>query len=154
MFNKLSYTSSVNHFQFSFENLAVKFYNRPPMRSKKIKTISFCVSLVLVLLHIFFRNNPGESSKKFALNRDQYGIPEIVIYPVATNYERKDWHDWKFIKYELSRQGPGEQGEPVVLTDPEEVELNQELFKNEGLYALVSDKISVNRSVPDSRRPV
>lgn len=124
------------------------------MRSKKVKTIAFFVSLVLVLLHIFFRNNQGENLEQNAFNRDQYGIAETVIYPVAANYDRKDWHDWNFIKYEMSRQGPGEKGAPVILIDPEDVELNQKLFENEGLYALVSDRISVNRSVPDSRRPV
>lgn len=68
-------------------------------------------------------------------------------------YERKDWHDWEFIEYEKSRQGPGEQGKPHVLTDPGDIELNEKLFPVEGLYAVISDKISVNRSVPDTRLP-
>ena len=75
------------------------------------------------------------------------------IYPVATNYERKDWHDWKFIEYEKNRKGPGENGKPFNLTDPADIELNDKLFKIEGLYVVVSDKISVNRSVPDTRLP-
>lgn len=65
--------------------------------------------------------------------------------------ERKDWHDYAFIKYERKRKGPGEQGKPVILTDPLDIELNDKLFKTEGLYPIVSDKISVNRSVPDTR---
>lgn len=65
--------------------------------------------------------------------------------------EKKDWHDWKFIEYEKSREGPGEQGKSYVLTDPKEIELNEKLFKVEGLYVVVSDKISVNRSIPDYR---
>lgn len=67
------------------------------------------------------------------------------------NDEKIDWHDWKFVEYEKSRSGPGEHGKPVFLTDPQDVLLNEKLFKKEGLYVLVSDKISVNRSIPDNR---
>jgi polypeptide N-acetylgalactosaminyltransferase len=74
-------------------------------------------------------------------------------YPVATNYERKDWHDWKFIENEKLRVGPGENGTAFHLSDPEDIALNYKLFAIEGLYAIISDKISVNRSVPDTRLP-
>ena len=73
------------------------------------------------------------------------------IYPVVTNYEMIDWHDYEFINYEASRRGPGENGTAVFLTDPAEIELDIELYKIEGLSVVVSDKISVNRSVPDVR---
>lgn len=72
-------------------------------------------------------------------------------YPFATDYERKDWHDYDFIAYEKSRVGPGEHGRPFELTDPKEIEENKRLYEIEGLNALVSDKISVNRSIPDTR---
>ena len=51
-------------------------------------------------------------------------------YHKASNYERKDWHDWKFIEYETHRKGPGENGTPFVLTDPADIELNEKLFQN------------------------
>lgn len=73
------------------------------------------------------------------------------IYPVVTNYEVKDWHDYEFINYETSRRGPGENGTAVFLTDPREIELDRELYKIEGLSVVVCDKISVNRSLPDVR---
>ncbi|CAO1392457.1 unnamed protein product, partial [Diamesa tonsa] len=73
------------------------------------------------------------------------------IYPVVTNYEMMDWHDYEFMNYEASRRGPGENGTAVFLTDPSEIELDNELYKIEGLSVVVSDKISVNRSVPDVR---
>jgi polypeptide N-acetylgalactosaminyltransferase len=73
------------------------------------------------------------------------------IYPVVTNYEKKDWHDYEFIKYEASRQGPGEQGTAHKLENPEDIKLNDELYKVEGINVIVSDKISVNRSLPDTR---
>lgn len=65
----------------------------------------------------------------------------------------RDWHDYRFIEYEKSRVGLGEQGRPVVLTDPDEIQKNQDFYLQTGLYVVVSDKISVNRSMPDLRDP-
>jgi hypothetical protein len=53
--------------------------------------------------------------------------------------------------YEARRKGPGEQGRGVVLRNYSEFVLDQKLEIEEGLHVLVSDKISVNRSVPDTR---
>lgn len=39
------------------------------------------------------------------------------------------------------------------MTDPTDIQLNDELFEEFGMSVLVSDKISVNRSVPDFRHP-
>lgn len=65
----------------------------------------------------------------------------------------RDWHDYEFIEYEKRRTGPGENGTKVLLTDENEIKLNAEAFEKTGFYVYVSDKISVNRSIPD-RRPV
>lgn len=63
----------------------------------------------------------------------------------------RDWHDYEFMAAEKLRKGPGEQGERVDLTDPKEIELNEELYKKTGYAVVISDKISVNRSVNDGR---
>ncbi|CAO1307686.1 unnamed protein product [Diamesa tonsa] len=64
-----------------------------------------------------------------------------------------DWHDYKFIEEESQRVGPGEQGKPVNDVEPNEEELNKQLFDENGYYGLISDKISVNRSISDLRHP-
>lgn len=64
----------------------------------------------------------------------------------------RDWHDYEFIRHESSRTGFGEQGEGVHLTDPAEIELNDKLYTATGFAVVISDKISVNRSIWD-RRP-
>lgn len=74
-------------------------------------------------------------------------------YPFAKSFERKDWHDYEFIIEEALREGPGEHGKPYELTDPEEKALNEQLVDIEGMSVIVSDKISVNRSIPDTRDP-
>ena len=68
--------------------------------------------------------------------------------------EEVSWEDVKFYEYEKRRRGPGEQGEPFNLTDPEEIKANEKKIKKEGFYVLVSDKISVDRAMPDYRPPM
>lgn len=112
-------------------------------QSRAVKLI-FCLILLKFVVLIFFNEN------KIKLT----SLAKCNVFPVAQNYDRKDWHDWKFIKYEETRSGPGEQGKAVVLTDPVEIELSKNLSKLEGLSPVVSDKISVNRSLEDGRLPV
>ena len=135
----------------------MKFIFRPKL--KTFKVITFFAIITFVLFYFILIGGHYESEvdrlKEIVLKRDVF-INDLwgakdAKYPIAKNYKRKDWHDWKFIEYEKSREGPGEQGKPYVLTDPDDIKLNQKLFNIEGLYVVVSDKISVNRSVPDTR---
>lgn len=66
------------------------------------------------------------------------------------NHERIDWHDHEFILQENLRSGPGERS-GYQLTDPKDIEENRALFAADGSYLLVSNRISVNRSLPDVR---
>lgn len=61
-----------------------------------------------------------------------------------------DWHDYKFIRGEELRQGTGEHGAPAFLPSNLDDERKQ-LFDQNGFNALLSDKISLNRSVKDIR---
>lgn len=68
--------------------------------------------------------------------------------------KRKDWHDLEHIQKEKARRGPGEQGKAFKLTDPNDIEINNQLLRVNGYYARASDIISVNRSVADIRHPL
>lgn len=72
---------------------------------------------------------------------------------IEENVELKDWHDYKFIEYEKNRSGPGENGEGLELTDENEIKENLSKVESYGFYLKTSEKISVNRSVPDTRIP-
>lgn len=61
-----------------------------------------------------------------------------------------DWHDYKVIEAEQLRQGIGEHGAPAFLSSDLEDE-RKRLFDQNGFNALLSDKISLNRSVKDIR---
>ncbi|KAG5668806.1 hypothetical protein PVAND_016730 [Polypedilum vanderplanki] len=77
---------------------------------------------------------------------------ENLIAP-KINSEKISWENFSFIEYERNRTGPGENCEPYFLKDPTEIAKNEEYFKIEGFYVVVSDKISVNRSLVDNRHP-
>lgn len=68
-----------------------------------------------------------------------------------TIVEKIDWHDYKFMLAESLRKGPGEQGAPIHLTNPADIEKNKLEQEKEGFNAIVSELISVNRSLPDIR---
>lgn len=126
---------------------------------RSIKIITFLTLFILIFFYFILIDGRYKTEvlnlRKLVINRDDFinelALPKIINYPVQQNYERKDWNDWDFIHYEKTRKGDGEQGEKFVLTDPKEIKLNEKLFKIEGLYVVASDKISVNRSVPDTR---
>lgn len=69
---------------------------------------------------------------------------------ISTSQESIDWHDYKFIDEEKLRQGMGENGSVAKLPTGLE-KLKEELFKENGFNAALSDLISINRSVPDIR---
>lgn len=105
----------------------------------------------LIVFLVFFNSFYLITKENKIIGSTRLEVAKRDVFPVAQNYERKDWHDWPFIEYEKTRTGPGEQGIPHFLTDPVEIALNKKLSKVEGLSPLVTDKISVNRSVPDGR---
>ncbi|XP_051858032.1 N-acetylgalactosaminyltransferase 4-like isoform X1 [Drosophila albomicans] len=66
--------------------------------------------------------------------------------------ERKDWNDYQAMEDDKMRSGTGEHGLPAKIEDPAEKELEDKLYRMNGFNGLLSDKISVNRSLPDVRR--
>lgn len=118
-------------------------------RNTKIIVVSFALATVLQLsLHYNLMKKPSESLELFNEDLSMIGIQE---YPVADNFGRRDWHDYEFMKYESERKGIGEQGAGLTLTDPDDIELDKKLSEEEGIHVVVSDKISLNRSVIDTR---
>ncbi|CRK97119.1 CLUMA_CG010516, isoform A, partial [Clunio marinus] len=120
-------------------------FNRT-LRSLKIVSNPFLIFYIVFIIIIL--KSIGTFDKK--TEKSAYG----KIYPAVESYEKKDWHDWKFIEYEASRTGPGENGKAFFLTDPEDIKKNEKIFEVEGLNGLVSDMIPLDRSVPDTRPPI
>ncbi|XP_074026127.1 N-acetylgalactosaminyltransferase 6 [Leptinotarsa decemlineata] len=74
--------------------------------------------------------------------------PRDVFLPVDN--EKIDWHDYQQIKRDSMRVGPGEQGKPAYLSQSEN-ENYDSLYKVNGFNAALSDKIAIDRAVPDIR---
>ncbi|XP_064452691.1 polypeptide N-acetylgalactosaminyltransferase 10 isoform X2 [Mirounga angustirostris] len=72
------------------------------------------------------------------------------IFFVGDGQKLKDWHDKEAIRRDAQRVGNGEQGRPYPMTDAERVD---QAYRENGFNIYVSDKISLNRSVPDIRHP-
>jgi polypeptide N-acetylgalactosaminyltransferase len=61
-----------------------------------------------------------------------------------------DWHDYKLIEAEAKQKGIGEQGKPAFLSVEDNAK-KEELYKVNGFNGLLSDRIALNRSLPDIR---
>lgn len=115
-----------------------------------LKYLLFIVITALVTTIIFKLSTQFNRDGNNKSMRGKMDIADKQLY-INNNYDNKiDWHDWEFANREKQRIGIGEQGVSATLTS-----LNQhkydELYKVNGFNALLSDSISVNRSIPDIR---
>ncbi|XP_072941507.1 N-acetylgalactosaminyltransferase 6-like [Epargyreus clarus] len=72
------------------------------------------------------------------------------IYFVPTSLKKIDWHNYQQIQEEMKRVGIGEHGEPAHLSSAEK-DLEEKLYAVNGFNGALSDKIALNRSLPDIR---
>lgn len=128
---------------------AIRFASRLYQRNLRFWCLVVLLSVILISL---FSQEQTHHDSFTHFRRHHWDLSHVgrKKYPIARNYTRRDWHDYNFIDYETKRVGPGEQGQAVRLTDPE-IKLDQKLEFEEGFHVVVSDKISVNRSLPDPR---
>lgn len=67
--------------------------------------------------------------------------------------EKIDWNNYEMMRLDSLRTGFGEHGKGETLVNEEEIRRNDELFETYGMFAVISDKISLSRSIPDFRHP-
>lgn len=75
----------------------------------------------------------------------------FLVFVSESNFspKQRNWFDEKLAEAEKERRGIGEHGKEVKLDDSVEIALNEKLYEETGFSVVVSNKISVNRSVPD-----
>ncbi|EDW73589.1 uncharacterized protein Dwil_GK16570 [Drosophila willistoni] len=79
-------------------------------------------------------------------------LSDLQVAPVpGNNGLKKDWHDYTAMERDAERVGIGEQGKPAKLDDENQRELERKMSLENGFNALLSDSISVNRSIADIR---
>lgn len=138
--------------------LSVRRNKRTLIRLAKWALASAC--LATIFFRVFFLRGGSQLDSQIeedivpkelpALpNRYPEDLEEAVALPLS---ERKDWHNYTQIALDEKREGPGEQGKAVILTAEEEA-LKDTLFRVNGFNAFASDKIALDRSIPDIRHP-
>lgn len=109
-------------------------------------------SIVICLIILFKKTiNSKENVQSAKLQHPKHGS-FFGGAPKNIKKVKIDWHDYELIKLEESRSGIGEHGKAEKV-DTSEKEMYDKLYYSNGFNALLSDKISLNRSVPDIRHP-
>ncbi|XP_037812931.1 N-acetylgalactosaminyltransferase 4-like [Lucilia sericata] len=88
--------------------------------------------------------NRMREEPKIKVNKSYFELPKAEG-PI------RDWEDFESMMEDLQRVGIGEQGEAAYLKNDSLLELEKKLSNENGFNALLSDYISVNRSVADVR---
>ena len=103
--------------------------------------------------------------KVFRLRQRKFFLGVILLLWVGMvgifTFQEQNKNDAKLLEYRLRRyfdykkrlphNGPGENGKAVTLA-PDEEALGKELWKNASFNVLASDKIALDRSIPDTRQ--
>lgn len=121
----------------------------------KLTKLLIFASASALLVIVFIRSLTHSN-----LTKNLYPIPEkIQQHPKVGGFfgrpknldgKRIDWHNYELIEEEQKRVGIGEHGKAEK--NPSSDKTNEDaLFHQNGFNALLSDKISLNRSVPDIR---
>lgn len=92
----------------------------------------------------------GDSGSNVIEPQAQKASNFFDVHKYHLSDEKIDWHNYAFVDEESERVGRGEHGKGDKLGDDEDAEYDA-LFKQNGYNAVLSDKISVNRSVKDIR---
>ncbi|XP_055532854.1 N-acetylgalactosaminyltransferase 6-like [Wyeomyia smithii] len=117
---------------------------------KVLFVVSCMIITVLLIIHKYQSLSNFKQSLLYRFVNDE---PFFDGGPRNVDGIRIDWHDYAYIEYEAERQGPGEHGKPVKLQRPEDFQLNKKLYKENGYSAVISDKIAIDRAIPDIRHP-
>lgn len=109
------------------------------------------ISLVVLFIKSFRTQETSELYRSAKLQHPKHGS-FFGGQLKNSKGKRIDWHDYELIKQEEVKKGVGEHGKAEKL-DESEKDLQEKLFRKNGFNALLSDKISLNRSIPDIRHP-
>lgn len=118
-----------------------------------IKLVIFCLITVIVTTFLY-KSIQYLSSNSNVLERYEKFHPRHGAFFGGGNKnlknDRIDWNDYELITKEKIRTGIGEGGIAGYLKEEEKDEAAR-IFLQNGFNAMLSDLISLNRSVPDIR---
>uniref|UniRef100_A0A3P9KE58 Polypeptide N-acetylgalactosaminyltransferase n=1 Tax=Oryzias latipes TaxID=8090 RepID=A0A3P9KE58_ORYLA len=92
-------------------------------------------------------NSPDAADGSGVFSTKQ-GLHQKVAQVGSDGVRRIDWHDYKAMRRDAARAGNGEQGKPFPVTETDRVD---QAYRENGFNIYVSNRISLNRSLPDIR---
>lgn len=92
----------------------------------------------------------SKSNNIFEADNELEKAQENQIANVESRGEKIDWHDYDAITRDLHREGLGEHGKKAYLENHDR-DREKLMYRQNGFNAMLSDEISVNRSIPDIR---
>ncbi|XP_050503790.1 N-acetylgalactosaminyltransferase 6 [Diabrotica virgifera virgifera] len=117
----------------------------------KYLLISSVTVVFTVLFYRIFKTRDFRTDNVIYIGANNIGIEPLAPEEVALiDNEKIDWHDYDRIKRDALRTGRGEQGKPEHLYS-NETDQYDALYKVNGFNALLSDKIALDRAIPDIR---
>nr|XP_046267469.1 polypeptide N-acetylgalactosaminyltransferase 10 [Scatophagus argus] len=133
------------------------------MRRKEKRLLQFAGLLIAALLFLpnvglwslyrdrVFDNSPDTVDGPGGISLLQ-GLNQMrrVVQVGLDGVRRTDWHDYEAMRRDAVRSGNGEQGKPFPLTESDRID---QAYRENGFNIYVSDRISLNRSLPDIRHP-
>ncbi|KAL4720061.1 hypothetical protein ACJJTC_016883 [Scirpophaga incertulas] len=115
------------------------------------------ITIIIVLVYMFKTYNQEEALEVPEVPiQDAHIAPPVndkkfdYFIPIST--KKIDWHNYTQIEYERKCEGIGEQGMPAHLPKSDS-KLEEKLYSENGFNGALSDKIPLNRSLPDIRHP-
>lgn len=127
---------------------SIKVYARQFYRKCCFNFTLFCFTICLIII-VFHKSSEFNSANFFKY----YKEPVSFFDGPPKNIEgiKIDWHDYKQISDDAARIGLGEQGRVAKLNDTFDEEYVSRTFKMNGYDGVLSDQISLNRSLSDVR---
>ncbi|CAH2062765.1 unnamed protein product, partial [Iphiclides podalirius] len=118
------------------------------LRLRNLLTITVLVIILYIVKTFSDINRVNDAlTEKGALTKNKEPERE---YFVPRSLKKIDWHNYKQIDYERRREGIGEQGLPAKLP-LSDAQLEEQLYSVNGFNGALSDRIPLNRSLPDIR---
>ncbi|XP_049888137.1 N-acetylgalactosaminyltransferase 6-like [Pectinophora gossypiella] len=101
----------------------------------------FILNCIIIVGDVAAKAKTGNLKAFFSIKAEPF---------VPQNTQKIDWHDYAQIKYEKQRTGMGEQGKAAYLPN-ETIAYQKKIYSTNGFNGALSDKIALNRSLPDIR---
>ncbi|XP_072383156.1 N-acetylgalactosaminyltransferase 6-like [Diabrotica undecimpunctata] len=119
----------------------------------KYLLISSVTVVFTVLFYRIFKTRDFRTDNVIYIGANNIGVEPLAPEEVVLiDNEKIDWHDYDRIKRDALRTGRGEQGKAEHLYS-NETDQYDALYKVNGFNALLSDKIALDRAIPDIRHP-